>query len=235
MDIVHLEGKKVVCSSLDLSKKINTKHRDVLRAIDKILEDYPDLMVGQDHPNQEEILWFESQNYRGQDFDACFMNKEFFSLLMMRFKTPKAREWQRKFNSAFHKMERALLKEQVNKNNIEWQKAREQSKAIRHDTTDVIKQFVDYATEQGSKSAKFYYKHDNDACYSALQLIQHKQPKLRDTLDALELAQLMIAESVAKKAIVKYMSEGEHYKAIFVLVKQDLEGLAGTMMIGHVR
>ena len=73
------------------------------------------------------------------------------------------------------------------------------------------------------------------ATYKALQLIQHKQPKLKDTLDMMELAQLMVAENVAKKAIQKYMEQGEHYKTIFVLVKQDLEKLADTLLISGER
>ena len=47
----------------------------------------------------------------------------------------------------------------------------------------------------------------------------------------MELSQLMVAENVAKQAIKKYISKGEHYKTIFVLVKQDLEALSQTLMI----
>ena len=50
-------------------------------------------------------------------------------------------------------------------------------------------------------------------------------------IERMEMAQLMVAENVAKKAIQKYMNQGEHYKTIFVLVKQDLEALADTLLI----
>jgi len=67
-----------------------------------------------------------------------------------------------------------------------------------------------------------------------LQLIEAKRPKLRDTLDMLQLNQLMIAEVVAERSIQKHMADGEHYKAIFTLVKQDLEKLAESLMIPNL-
>ena len=77
-------------------------------------------------------------------------------------------------------MEKALLSVESNGKNNEWVRARIQSKETRLQCTDVIKDFVEYATAQGSKSAKFYYKHITNATYSALGLIQHKKPKIRD-------------------------------------------------------
>ena len=71
-----------------------------------------------------------------------------------------------------------------------------------------------------------------NATYKALGLIQHKKPKIRDTLDCMELSQLMVAENVAKQSIRKHMDEGEHYKTVFALVKQDLEDYAKASMIG---
>jgi hypothetical protein len=128
-------------------------------------------------------------------------------------------------------MEAALLKQHENNNDNEWLKVRSQSKALRLQQTDVIKDFVEYATNQGSKSAKFYYKHVTNATYKALGLIQHKKPKLRDTLDCMELSQLMVAENVAKQSIRKHMNGNEHYKDIFLLVKQDLIAYAEASMI----
>ena len=130
-------------------------------------------------------------------------------------------------------MERALIKQAANSADDNWLQVRSQSKQMRLQQTDVIKEFVEYATKQGSKSAKFYYKHITNATYSALQLIQHKKPKLKDTLDTLELSQLMVAENVAKKSISNHMASGEHYKTVFVLVKQDLIKLADTLLINN--
>ena len=196
-----------------------------------LFNDYPDLRGVSNTPKTLEKCWKEERVYRGRDYTAYLMNREFFSLLVGRFTTKKAREWQRKFNASFYEMEKALLQEAKNGESSEWLKCRTQSKQMRLQQTDVIKEFVEYATNQGSQSARYYYKHITNATYKALQLIQHKKPKIRDTLNFMELAHLMVAESVAKQSLRKYMEAGEHYKTIFVLVKQDLESLGGSMML----
>jgi len=129
-------------------------------------------------------------------------------------------------------MERRLVIEESNKQSITWEAQREQGKIARREATDTIKEFVDYATGQGSNNAKFYYKHITVACYRCLQLIESEKPKLRDLLNVLELNQLMLAEVVAERSLKRHMLEGEHYKAIFSLVKHDLETFASSLMIG---
>jgi hypothetical protein len=149
----------------------------------------------------------------------------------MGFTGKKAATWKEKYIEAFNQMEKALIQQAKNGEDSEWLRIRSQSKELRLQQTDVIKEFVEYATSQGSKSAKFYYKHYTNATYKALGLIQHKKPKLKDTLDCMELSQLMVAENVAKKSIRKHMENGEHYKTVFTLVKQDLLLLSETLMI----
>jgi len=227
MNLVLLEKKEVVCDSQLVAKKFGYKHHEVVRTINKLVQDISELRAIGDRPYFKSI----SLEYRGNEFKAYLMGREFFSLLCMRFKGKKALDWQMKFNIAFYEMENALLKQNENSKDNEWLKVRTQSKQMRLSQTDVIKDFIEYATKQGSKSARFYYKHVTNATYKALGLIQHKKPKLKDTLDCMELSQLMVAENVAKKSIRKHMNNKEHYKDVFLLVKQDLESLSGTLMI----
>lgn len=97
--------------------------------------------------------------------------------------------------------------------------------------TDVIQQFVDYATRQGSENAKFYYKHITNTTYKALGIIKHKQPEVRKTLAILETCWLMSAEHVAQQSLLKHMAEGGFYKDIFKAVAKDLERFAESLMI----
>jgi len=146
----------------------------------------------------------EERNYRGKKYTAYLMDREFFSLLSMRFKGKKALEWQVKFNAAFYDMEKLLLAEAWNSQSDPWLSSRKKGKQIRKDTTDVIKEFVEYATAQDSKSAKFYYKHITNATYRALGLLVYKKPKIRDTLDMMEINQLATAEYT----IIAYTKNG---------------------------
>ncbi len=227
MELVKLKNNEIVCDSSMVAKKFSLNHKDVTKTIRKLLCELEGIKGGYEPP----LIYKENRHYRGTDFEAFVMGREFFSLLCMRLKGKKALEWQVRFNSAFYQMEAALLQQAKNGEDSEWLRVRTQSKALRLQQTDVIKEFVEYATAQGSQSAKFYYKHYTNATYKALGLIQHKKPKLKDTLDCMELSQLMVAENVAKKSIRKHMENGEHYKTVFVLVKQDLIALGETLMI----
>jgi hypothetical protein len=177
----------------------------------------------------------EEREYRGNKYSAYLMDRRSFTILSMRFKGQKALEWQVKFIDAFYEMERRLILEVSNRQSITWEAQREQGKIARKEETDTIKEFVEYAASQGSKNAKFYYKHITVACYRCLQLIEFEKPKVRDVLNVLELNQLMLAEIVAERSLKKHMAEGEHYKAIFSLVKGDLDMFSSSLMIPLAR
>lgn len=106
---------------------------------------------------------------------------------------------------------------------MEWLKTREIGKSIRLSLTDTIKEFVEYATSQGSKSAKLYYMNITKMEYKALGLMQENVPSLRSNFDTMELYQLLMAEDLVKRSIEKNMELGKHYKEIYLLAKIDLE------------
>jgi phage regulator Rha-like protein len=233
--LVEFVGGEIITDSKVIAKELGAKHSFVIEVINDVLNDFPDLRVQHDTPlNYKKPIEFcnlENRTYRGQDFIGAIMNREFFTLLVMRFRSERAKKIQRAFNAAFYEMERRLLQAETNEGNQEWLTQRSQSRIGRRLETDIIQQFIDYATSQGSENAKYYYKHITNASYKALGLIQHKQPKLRDTLDWMELSWLTSAEWVAQKSLLKHMESKEHYKAIFVLVKQDIERFAEGLML----
>ena len=226
--LVNVVGGKVVTDTQIIAKEFGLKHTRVMDVADRLFGKVAQIKGSTGVP-----LNFEKQrrDYRGQPFDVYVLGREAFSLLSMRFESDKALAWQVKFNNAFYSMESAILKEQNNRANLEWATARQQSKIARKEETDIIQRFIDYATAQGSASAKFYYKHVTMACYKCLQLVESRKPKVRDTLDLMELNQLVLAEVVAGRSLMRHMDSGEHYKAIYELVKQDLERFADGLML----
>jgi Rha family phage regulatory protein len=230
--LVEVQRGEVFCDSQMVAEKFGYKHFHVAKVIQKLIDEFSKIKTSQvSGLNIKEV----EREYRGRTFKAYLMDRRSFSLLSMRFVGIKALEWQVKFNDAFYAMERQLLLESNNKNNATWITQREQGKLVRLVTTDTIKDFVEYAKAQGSQNAQFYYKHITETCYRCLQLVQAKRPKLRDTLDLFQLNQLMVAEVVADRSIRKHMSDGEHYKTIFTLVKQDLERFADGLMIPAIK
>jgi phage regulator Rha-like protein len=231
MNLVEFKNGFPVTDSQVVAREFGMKHAYLMRIIESVLDDYPDLRVISNHPKTLEIVFFEMRIYRGKEFQVAIMNRPFFTLLVGRLETKHARQKQREFNAAFYEMENRLLQYESNKSNPAWLDTRKESKLIRRAETDVIQQFVDYAVAQGSENAKFYYKHITNATYKALGIIQHKEPKLRDTLAILETSWLISAEHVARQSLLKHMADGAFYKDIFKLVKTDIELFAGHLYL----
>lgn len=230
-DLVIAKRGEVFVDSRLIANKFKKKHAYVVDVIKKLHADFNAVRVGIPHPKAIE----REGEYRGQKYAYYLMDRKFFSHLVVRFRGREAFEWQVKFIEAFFEMEKQLALVTHNKNNEQWLAQREQSKLVRREETDVIKEFVEYATKQGSQSAKFYYKHITVAVYKCLGLIQFEKPKLRETLDLLQTSQLILAEMTARKSLQKYMQQGEHYKAIFTLVKQDLENFANAFILPNMQ
>lgn len=228
-ELVYVEKGKVFCTSLDISREFDILHLHILEKIRNLTNDIPIL--------KSQFIGSEFTNERNRKYPMFVMNRDGYMTLVMELnaKSKESRillsEKKQLFIKAFNKMEELLSKEYNNKNNLEWEKSREQGKAIRLECTDTIKNFVEYAKAQGSTKAEMYYKHFTKAEYMALGFMEQAKPKLRDTLDLMQLHQLILAEDLTRRCIDKYMSENLHYKEIYVLVKQDIEKFSGVLML----
>ncbi len=227
MELVEVKKGAVFCDSHMVARKFGQKHAEVVKRIKRLESDLAELRVVSDYPK----TITEDREYRGTKYTSYLMNREFFSLLVMRFRGKKALEWQVKFNDAFYQMEKRLLFADSNATDPTFLKTRKQGKIARLQETDIIKDFVEYATKQGSKSAKFYYKHITNSCYRALGLLVQSRPKLRDTMDIMELAELQLMEHRAGLLLKKYMKLGRNYKDIYTSVKEDLVTFGSELRI----
>lgn len=228
MDLIKVERGIVFTDSLKFSEKLDVNHRNVLKDIREL--------VATNVAVQNEFIettWTNAQNRIYPKFEMT--KKGFMSLIMNTNVTPSKKqllyEVQNQFIDAFEKMEKIILQQELNKNNLEWSQSREQGKQIRLDLTDTIKEFVEYAFSQGSENAKRYYTSITKMEYKALGFIQQAKPNLRDTLNLMQLHQLILAEDLTKRCIRKYMEENLHYKEIYILVKQDIENFAKTLLL----
>lgn len=224
MELVKVNQNKVFADSRIIADTFGKAHRNVMRDIESLIEN-----LNENNAQNITLLFSKKKfiNEINREYFYYEMNRDGFSLLVMGFTGKKAFQWKIKFIEAFNLMEKTLL----NKSNEEWLTTREQGKLIRRNETDTIQEFADYAISQGSKSAQFYYKHYTNATYKALQLLENKKPKTRETLDLLQLHQLLLAEDIVTKTIKREMENKEHYKVIFEKCKISLENFANSLMI----
>lgn len=218
--LVEVKKNEIYTDSLIYAEKFGIPHRNLLIKIRELAA------VGSAPKN-----YFISDKYinkQQREYERYLISEEGFMFLVMNTKASPDRmkyiwEIQLLFIKAFKKMQQQLLRIENNKSNLEWAKTREQGKSIRLSLTDTIKEFVEYATSQGSKSAKLYYMNITKMEYKALGLMQENVPSLRSNFDTMELYQLLMAEDLVKISIEKNMELGKHYKEIYLLAKIDLE------------
>jgi Rha family phage regulatory protein len=205
-------------SSRTVAEVFNKPHARVLHAISQM-----------EIPEEFGRTNFRSSSYtnaQNKTQPEVIMSRDGFSLLAMGFTGKDALAWKLKFLAAFNQMEQSLLKQAEG---IEWKAARLQIKAVRKSFTNAVQDFVEYATAQGSQSAKMYYANITKMEYAALGMLDKQKTALgnfRDTLDIMDISALNMAEIVAKQALEEGMQEDMHYKEIYLHAKQKVTAYA---------
>lgn len=98
--LVTVKDGEVRASSQDVAAAFEKAHKDVLRAIDKLIELAPEISRRNFAPSNFTV--------RGRAYRAYEMDRDGFSLLAMGFTGAKALDWKLKFLEAFRRMEAAL-------------------------------------------------------------------------------------------------------------------------------
>jgi Rha family phage regulatory protein len=205
-------------SSRTVAEVFNKPHARVLHAISQL--ELPDSF------SKTNFRFTEYADSRGVKHPEVILTRDGFSLLAMGFTGKDALAWKLKFLAAFNQMEQSLLKQA---DGLEWKAARLQIKAVRKSFTNAVQDFVEYATAQGSQSAKMYYANITKMEYAALDMLDKQKTALgnfRDTLDIMDISALNMAEIVAKQALEEGMQEGMHYKEIYLHAKQKVTAYA---------
>ena len=120
-------------------------------------------------------------------------------------------------------------KQAKSQDSLEWKQARLSGKQVRRSVTDTIKEFVEYATEQGSRNAHMYYMAVTKMEYKALGLLRESDGNFRDTMTITQLSFLSTAENLAKIAIQQGMDHELHYKQIYELAKNRVMAFAKSV------
>ena len=115
---------------------------------------------------------------------------------------------------------------------LEWQRDRSLGKVARKEETEIIKEFVAYATSQGSSNADRYYLNFTRLVYQALFGLDIKKKDLRgvrDRLDGGQLNSVEVADRVIAKTLKKCMEDRMFYKSIYQEVKKQITLMASVI------
>jgi Rha family phage regulatory protein len=221
--LVSCNHRQAVTTSVIVAKVFGKRHKDVLKAIANLLTD----LEGEGISRRS----FAPRDYtdeRGRTHLMYEMDRDGYSLLAMGFNGRKALKFKTQYIAAFNEIERALR----HRENLSWQDQRTGNKIGRRAETDTLARFVEYATAQGSQSARLYYVNVTKMTHQTLNLVKQASPQsLRDTIDAMQLAFLTTAEYLVKQAIEEGMRAGIPYREIYQLAKDRVSTYAATLPI----
>ena len=208
-ELVFLKKDDAFTDSMVIANNTDNQHESVIRIISKYQKDLEDY-------GRLEFTDFKSGK-RGRPTKICFLNEEQATLLITYLdNTEIVREFKKKLVHQFFEMRKFIAE----KNTAAWIETRRQGKLTRKAETDVLKQLVEYAKEQGSKNSQWLYKN-----YTALA---NKLAGVtdRDTATVMQLNNLTLAEHVILTEIKNGILVGKYYKDIYQSCKSRLEALA---------
>ncbi len=211
IEIVNMDGLRV--DTRTLAPKLDIRHRNIIQNIRSYETEFAELGRV---PFQTETLQTPGGT---QEVGYALLNEDqAYFLLTLSRNSPlvvKAKlSLVKAFKSARETLEHSTL-------------ARLEGKKARRIETDSIKKLVEYATQQGSKSASKYYMSVTKMTYDLLGL----EAGQRDNLTKDQAQQLGMAELMVDIAIRNGIAMGLEYKAIYQLAKERVKHLVPSIQL----
>jgi len=217
-DIIQIKNSTPYVDSRVLATGFDIEHRSVRRLIETYVESFERMGF-----NGFEI----HRNKKGREERYCYLTeKQATFLVSLMRNSDVVVEFKEHLVNEFYRMKTMLIDIAMNKKNQEWLTNREDGKLQRRETTDIIKQFIDYAVESGSNNASRYYGNISKMENKALFLIQQKFPNLRDVMNNRQLSFIKSADIIVEEAIRYGMAQGMFYKDIYKLAKARVESFS---------
>lgn len=212
--MVSIEKEDLTTTSEILAQGVNYEHRTVLKLIRDHEKDISEFGI---------IALGVRKSKRGKPTKYYKLNEsQTYFLMTLMQNNESVTKFKKELVREFIRMRKALFNLTVEKQSDHWQQLRKSGKATRLDTTDTIKDFVEYAVKQGSKNAVMYYSNITKMENKALFILEQKFPNVREMLNGQQLATLRVADKMVMDTLQEGMECNTPYKEIYQLAKQRL-------------
>ena len=193
-------------SSSEIASLTNKHHGHVIRDTRVML------MALRDEPNLDHQYREEKD---GRGYTAMFfLDRELTDTLLTGYSVVARRAVVRRW----HQLERE--EQERNLASRSKRQTRLEGKVARKALADVIEKFTEYARDQGSSNADWYYTSITTMEYRALGLVKQQGDRhFRDSLDSLANSKLAMVEVVCQHGLVAGMAKQLPYKDIFKLAQ----------------
>lgn len=198
-DLVELKKDEAFTTSKIIAEGTGNKHHSITAIIQKYDDDF-------NFFGKIRFIDLKSINPSGgRPEKLYYLNEEQATLLMTYLRNnDTVRKFKKELVRQFYAMRQFIMERQSE----DWKAARLNGKVTRLQETDILKQLVEYAREQGSKHADMLYM-----VYT--KLVKGYIPNARDELTVHELEMIKLMENIIIQTIRKGMAEEKHYKEIY--------------------
>jgi len=214
--LCEIKGNEVFTTSLKIAEGTGVEHRAIMQLL-------------KTHSGRKTLSTFEMSKVSrgGRPVEFAMLNEiqTTFLITLMR-NSDIVVEFKEKLTQEFFRQRETIAQLVRQQKDPNWQNVRRDGKQVYMQKTNVVKRFVDYATEQGSKNAKMYYANLAKMENSALFFFEQKYPNVRETLTIKQLMQVATADDVIEKSLTEGMSEGMSYKDCYKLAKNRIIAFA---------
>ena len=203
-ELIELRKNDIFTNSKVIADGTGNKHHAIRELIKRYKNDIEDFGT---------LLILNEESTGGRPMEVYLLNEEQATFVITLLRNSKVViKFKKELVRQFYAMRQFLMEKQSQL----WTDTRQTSKRNRLKETDVIKQLIDYAKEQGSThSEKLYMVYTK----LAKSVIGGK----RDNMNVSELNNLTLAENIILQTIQAGMSRQVHYKEIYKDCKGRIE------------
>ncbi len=228
-ELVHTKRNEVFTNSKIIADMLEVNHQKVMQTIDRMFKrQQKNNIPVRTLKYPQKFIESSFTNKMGRIYKMYELNEQAYLKLTMQLSGyEKAEIVQDQMIEAFTMMKQQIL----NMQNNSWIAKRDEAKQIRQKETDVIKDFIEYATKQGSNNANKYYINITKMTNKALELLMQTDDykPLRDLATITELGFIQMLDLRAMQAIEDGMKRQLPYKEIYKYAKEEVEKLSDSL------
>jgi len=211
-----------------ISQGFEREHFRVLELIRKHKERF--FRLDNKHRSNEFIINRVPAKKAGRPIDEFLLNEAQTIFLGTLFRnTERVLDFKEQLAGDFVKLKNTLANVAAQQHQPEWIEKRTRGKIARLEETDVIKQFVQYCTDNGSENAENYYHLLTNMVNKTMYEFEGNFKNLRDVMSTQQLEDTYFHDNVVRRALTEGMESNMDYHDIYQMVKDRIMSLAGML------
>ena len=220
-DLVFLQHRQALTTSLKVAEYFDKRHNDVIRAIrasNQALRNF----AGSD----KAFIKSSYKDETGKSNPMYLLNRDGFMFVVMGFTGEKAAQLKWNYIQAFNAMEQKLVELQSE----QWREVRSATKVGYRELSAAVKELYEWAVAHGCKvSDKVFYMNFAKLMNKTLGI----NPKSRDTLATWQLYEIEKLQFIARTIIAGLLAKGEDYHLPYRDCKSAFESYARLSFINQ--